>query len=445
MNIITRSDTSAIYLPAEKETKAIYALLGKFCFFAFIFFTMFGTTLPFRERTFDITEIQTSNITTQIVYISFFLLGLIALLPKYKQVISFMVKEKFVTFFILFALVSVVWSPFPFVSFKRWFQIFAAFVACLGGLFYINSDEELMKYIKPTTAVFIILSLGAALTIPAAKDDYGVWRGLAPSKNHLGQVALFATLIFSYSLIKSKMLGKIVSALLLLMSVILLVGSESSTSQLAFLVVLTIWAFQFVDNRFKALRVGRFFSVLTFIIIIAFAVLAWNLASDLVVSGLAAIGEDMTFTGRTELWTDMLKRASSHIWLGGGYQGYWVLDNNDLMHLYQKYIWLPNQSHNGYIDIFLDLGLVGVSILLAMIVKYFISLIQLKEPHFWKWIVIAILLTNFQESTLFRQGVFLGNFFIFFILLMMVKRYRGTIVHKPAEVQIRGYSNLSSR
>ena len=72
------------------------------------------------------------------------------------------------------------------------------------------------------------------------------------------------------------------------------------------------------------------------------------------------IGKDITFTGRTYLWAAIWEVIKKHILIGCGFQGYWVISNKDLLELYKNFVWLPNQAHNGYLDILNEIGIVGL-------------------------------------------------------------------------------------
>ena len=148
---------------------------------------------------------------------------------------------------------------------------------------------------------------------------------------------------------------------------------------------------------------------------------AIHFAPDLMLALPDLIGKDITFTGRVDLWIDILEEAQSHFIMGCGYAGFWVVDSVDLLILYEKYVWLPNQSHSGYIDILNETGIVGFSLLLLMIIFYYKNLFRLKDPHFWKWFILATLMINLQETTFFRARHLIGTMFIFSYLALYIQ------------------------
>jgi O-antigen ligase len=73
-----------------------------------------------------------------------------------------------------------------------------------------------------------------------------------------------------------------------------------------------------------------------------------------------AMGRDATLTGRTKLWAQ-LYRMSVNPWFGVGFESFWLGER--VKSVWETYWWRPNQAHNGYLEIFLDLGWIGVALL----------------------------------------------------------------------------------
>lgn len=401
--------------------------LAKITFVLFLFFIIFGTKLPFKERTSGIEDFETSNIINQIVFTTLFITAAISLLSKRKELFSVIFREKLMTLFLLWCLLSISWSQFSLVSFKRYFQILTAFTVIMSVLLHSDSAETLLKYMKILFGLYIIFSIMSIFATPLAKDENYAWRGLATSKNHLGQASVTAALIFLFSMKTAKWLEKSVLIFLMLISIVLLMGSSSSTSALTFVIILGIWFVLYIDEIFKKISAGRTFSIMIIIGGVLLLLSAIFLAPDLVKMLFSSIGEDETFTGRTDLWADILREIAKHPLLGAGYQGFWVFSNNDVLLLYNKYIWIPLQAHNGYLDIINEVGYIGFGIFLIMLISYFFHLSLLKKEEFWKWMVVSVLLINFQESTIFRPGIITGTFFIFAYLELFTQIYKQSV------------------
>jgi exopolysaccharide production protein ExoQ len=408
----------------QPRVNKFFPFLANFTFIMYLFFSFYGTALPFREKLSDVSDIATSNIVNQIAFTTLFFTALIAMIPRLKTVMGIIYKEKVFTFFILFALISILWSDYPFVSFKRWFQFFTAYCVALSVMANVDFSEELLKRIRFLFYIYLVVSIVSIFTVPGAKDFYGIWRGIAPSKNHLGQASLLGGLVVFYNFVTSHGKKRIFAFFMLMIALVLMVGSESMTTMSTFIFICFLGAVFYLDKYFQKLSIGRFISI--FLIVsgsaLFFAVLF--LAPDLIAALAGSAGRDLSFTGRTDLWADILMETEKHWVLGTGFQGFWVVENPALLALYDIYVWLPNQAHNGYLDILNEVGVVGLIIFLLIILNYFRGLLKLKLPHYWKWFVIVAIIVNFQESTFIRAQVVTGVMFMFSYVALFSDIYR---------------------
>jgi O-antigen ligase len=77
------------------------------------------------------------------------------------------------------------------------------------------------------------------------------------------------------------------------------------------------------------------------------------------------LGRDPTLTGRTEIWKDLLIFDYNWI-LGTGYESFWLGERLIQVWTEAGYI---TQAHNGYLEIYLNLGIVGLFILVGMLIS----------------------------------------------------------------------------
>lgn len=420
------SDTAAYTETFETKKVRItsFYVVAHITFFLYLFFLFYGTSVPFQEHIQDIDEISTSNIVNQVVYTLLFLTALYSLIPKWNFVISLIRKEKIFFIFLLWCSLTLLWSQYPFISFKRLFQYLTTYFVYLSILSHIGSPSQLFKYFKFFLSIYVVVCLASIFTVPAAVDDYGAWRGLAASKNHLGQMSLICILFFSHFATTSTLKQKIFFGILLLFALILFLGSSSVTSLLTLLLIIGLIGGQYLDKLFEGVRIGRTISVITSLFIIILIALTLFLAPGLLAGVVGEAGKDLTLTGRTDLWHDVFQFAKRHLILGCGFQGFWVLDSLQIQELYQSYIWLPIQSHNGYLDILNETGLIGLFLFLMTAIKYFINLKKMHSGYFWKWLVVAALVVNLTESTLIRPNIPSGALYTFSYLVMFASIYK---------------------
>ena len=71
---------------------------------------------------------------------------------------------------------------------------------------------------------------------------------------------------------------------------------------------------------------------------------------------------DITFTGRTDIWEFIYTKVQDNLALGYGFGGFWGLgDRSGNLTASYVYMWYLDSSHNGYLDIMIHLGVIGLS------------------------------------------------------------------------------------
>ncbi len=75
------------------------------------------------------------------------------------------------------------------------------------------------------------------------------------------------------------------------------------------------------------------------------------------------VGKDATLTGRVDLWALVLPYGDRRPLLGYGYGAFWIADNpmtQEIWRILNSY--QPPHAHNGWIETYLELGLVGCAV-----------------------------------------------------------------------------------
>lgn len=383
-------------------------LLIKTAFFIFIFFTFFPKSIPFQptlqEQSID--EIGEGNIINQIVNILIFTLAMLAAIPKLDSIISLIKKEKFLALFLLWTLITILWSDFPFISFKRWFQIFIFYFVTITFLSYYE-ETEVLKVIKPVIYVYILVTLVSIAIIPGAKDpEFNTWRGLAFTKNTLGQYGVILS-VLTLIIFKNEKnnIKKYISITFFIASIIITLGTFSSTSYIALFVFLIGSYFFYLKGQiFNKIGVGNFIfyaSVFTAIFIFLIFFLFVPQITDFIQS---VFGKSETFYDRGKLWSVMLYHIAQHPILGCGFQSFWTIENPQLLLLYKTFVWLPNQAHNGYLDILNETGIIGLISFLMIIFSIIYRSTKFNIISLWLWFLILPLISNITESNFMRVG-----------------------------------------
>ena len=395
------------------------AMLSKIIFPLYLFFIFFGTSLPFRERTREIESISTSNLATQIIFGSLFIISILLLLSKKRDTVRLIKREKYFFIFLLWCLLTIVWSENSFISFKRYIQYLTTVTVPLSFLLYIEDSDESLKYFYYIAGIYVLVSLATIFTIPMARNTQGFWRGIHTDKNGFGQISIVLTVFFSMQFVKSDSLkSKAVDLFFILASIMLVVGSRSSTALITLLVLLVLWITFYIDKLFNPIGIRRTISLIILFFLSSILMVIIILYPEILSPVMGTMGKDLTFTGRVDIWADIWNEAQKHLFIGAGFRGFWVIDSPSLIEFYQKYIWLPTSSHNGYVDILNEVGVIGSALFLLTLINYFVSLTQTKSGQLWQWFVIGAIILNFSESKFISPRSVTGVMLIFSYLVL---------------------------
>ena len=85
----------------------------------------------------------------------------------------------------------------------------------------------------------------------------------------------------------------------------------------------------------------------------------------------AVVGKDSTLTGRTDIWLATINlirdKPLLDLMLGSGYMATWLPTDAPTVEIWQQLHWAVPNAHNAYLDVALQLGLVGLGLLLTII------------------------------------------------------------------------------
>lgn len=415
MSAINRFINKVKYIPIDIKLLAVinFSILSFACFI--------GTDNPFQERLFDAYEAETSNINNQITYLFLFISSLLVSSKIYNRILGIVKKEKFLTILIFISFISFTWSDYSFLSIKRSFQLFVTFLVLLDSVILINR-QKLMFILIIVSFLYILLNYFAGLFIPHAIDPaFGTWRGIELQKNILGYSSLMTFIIGIAAFSESdKTFTKLLGIVVLILSMVLIILSYSTTNIIGMITITFILTLISFKSIFKPIGMGKFiFNALLFFILITGILL--SIYSKELLSVLPSLfGKDSSFTGRdliwAYIWNEILKRPI----LGYGYGTYWIMGTH-IIDLFTAYVgWRVNESHNGFLEIFLQLGIVGFIFFTLTLITFIKNTFKL-DDYIALIIIVAILLVNFSESFIFTARDPSTLIFILYYALLIKK------------------------
>lgn len=188
-----------------------------------------------------------------------------------------------------------------------------------------------------------------------AQEHPGAWQGLWTHKNTLGGVmALAVSACAAAAAITPERRTLWAAAAMASFGLVLL--STSKTALLAALLGLGVIGFSALVRR------GPVHAVIAVCTVLAVAIAGGGvvlLAPDLVV---AALGRDLTLTGRTEIWEASARFVEARPWLGYGYYAFWLPEMGPAYWVREAVQWPVASAHSSWLELALGLGRVGVAV-----------------------------------------------------------------------------------
>jgi O-antigen ligase len=283
-----------------------------------------------------------------------------------------------VILFFLYLGTSILWVDYPFVSLKRWIRSSGPIVMALVVLSEKQPLEALGSILRRCAYVLVPLSVVLIRYYPHMGRDYhrwtGVemWTGVATHKNSLGQLCAVSAFFLVWSLLRGERATEVsktrhhtyADMFVVGIAAYLLMGPTTGSFSATSITILAVGIAMVL--MFGHLRTfARFVSGNVTAYVISLALLYLLLAGPVTAAVSDIFGRDENLTGRaTEIWPLVLEAAARHPILGAGYGGAWGVGGD----LSEKIG--VEQAHNGYLDIYLELGIVGLMFLSVFFLNF---------------------------------------------------------------------------
>jgi exopolysaccharide production protein ExoQ len=324
---------------------------------------------------------------------------------------------------VAFELVSAIWSDFPFIAFKRWIRDLDNYLVVLVVLSDTRPLEAIRTVLRRLSYLLVPLSILLIKYFPVMGKQFDQWSGVGyfvgagTSKNMLGAICLVSGIFFFWDTLtrwperRRRQTKRVLwlNATFLAMTLWLLRLAASTTSDVCLVLGCFIVAaahikiFRRLPGLIKALAPAAFGLYLLLFFVLG---MQGQLAG--------AVGKDPTLTDRTKIWAFVLSMHTNPL-IGTGYQSFWL--GSRLQWFWtMSHLGALNEAHNGYLETYLELGLIGDALLVFFLISSYRHICQklAKNPAiaiFGMAIWMIIVFYNMSEAA-FEGGL------LFMLLLM---------------------------
>jgi len=359
------------------------------------------------------------------VYMALVAGALIVLFRRSAPVGPILRKNWPIVLFFFYAAFSILWSDDPFVTLKHWVKG----IGDIAMVLIVLTEPDVMAAIKRLVTVvgFTLLPLSVLL----CKYYPGLGRfvsrswemeftGVTAQKNALGGLCIVYGLgllwrfrnAFEQRQDPQRRRRLLAIGTVLLMTLWLLWKCRSMSS----IAALGMGGALLLLSSRPTFRRQPFFVHLLVLVMLSSAVYGVFLQSSGAL--LKDIGKDATLTGRTEIWKAVLTVPVNPL-VGAGYESFWL--GKRLEQLWMRFPEMQiNEAHNGYLEIYLNLGWIGILLLAGIMIMGYraASAAYRRDPDtggLFLALVIAAAVRGIAEAA-FRM---LSSSWIFFVLAAM--------------------------
>ena len=297
--------------------------------------------------------------------------GIIVLLCRSQRVLRFLRANWPILLFFTYCALSVLWSDFPGVALKRWVRASGDLTMVIIVLTDRDSLAAFKRIIVRAGFLLVPLSILLMEFYPALGQTYSIEdgrianTGVTTNKNTLGVLCLIIGLASVWRIInlfrENSRVGRqlIAHGSILAMCLWLLYMANSSTSKACFVLGLAMILFLNFGGEKRTFRAH--------LIVAAIACMALFVVAmpEAYASIVHALGRKTDLTGRTDLWQAILSVDFNH-WVGTGYMSFWL--GNRLQYLWGLFYFFPQEAHNGYLEIYINLGRIGLAFMGLLLV-----------------------------------------------------------------------------
>ncbi len=283
---------------------------------------------------------------------------------------------------------------------------------------YHNYKNNIEKTVFTFFSISVLLNLFVIFLIPSIGIDVNnnLPKGIYLHKNWLGSFSLLSTGYYLSNFLKGD--KKYWSTFYLILSFYLISVSSSKTSLVLFLIVfLMSMLTKYLKAQNTKIIIGYLFILMGFSTVIIYLIFM-NIKSIFLF-----LGRDLTLTGRTELWTILWNYTQDKRFIGYGLSGFWGENSENTIYVRNFIGWDVFGSHNGYMELYLYTGLLGVSIAVILVMQLFkksLSEDKMKARKYYGFIFLMIFsLINLFENRLMISNGYYGIFWIFFIFIAL--------------------------
>lgn len=270
----------------------------------------------------------------------------------------------------VWCVLSLLWSEHPDLSIRHGVQLGITFLIAVT----VANRLSPIIFLRVLFAALLLAGM-ASLAVGNVRED-GVWLGIYDSKNYYA-FTMVALVLASLALLidrRETRFWRLCGATGTLIGLPQIVMAASIGAVIAVMFVLSAAVVILATHAFPPRRRLMVLGLFTALALLCLLV-SLHFLDDILAFVMQATGKDPSLTGRTDLWRYATDEIARNTFLGSGYRAFWVEGNSLAEQIWAEF-YIASKSgfnfHNMYLSTAVDIGLVGVTLGLILLLPAFV-------------------------------------------------------------------------
>lgn len=337
--------------------------------------------------------------------------------------------------------ISAIWSAEASTSLRRSISLFLCILYALHLVAHYDSNGlfRLFYYASLVILLGTILSVILGVGLHTNDEHAGALKGFAGHKNSMGLLLAVGVILAFINFTREKNFISF-GVFVVFLSFLISTGSQTSLGMcVVSLISYGLFNYQ-ASGRIPFSRVKHAFTTrFAFTVSIILGGIAGAVSLFAVLVDIS--GRDLTFSGRNKIWNYALNVDSGSGAFGAGFKTFWIDYHTSDFFLFNPY-WggekVTANGHSGYLDIYLELGLIGSILFLIFLVSYIKRIFYFKEDalniNIFARVAGPLLIFSLLYN-IFETSFLTPRMELLWFLFVVIYFYLGTINKKDTFVK----------
>jgi len=381
---------------------------------------------------FSVESLDDGSPTDAAVFLGLEVVGLAVVSSRSRRALTLLALNLPVVLYWSYSLMSVGWTDVPGIAIKRWIKATGDVIMALVVLTDAQPVAALKRLFSRLGFVLLPVSVLLIRYYPALGRGFEYWGGestnigVTGNKNSLGAIAFVLTLGAAWQVLQlygspagRKRSRRLIAQLAIVgIGIWLLHDAHSATAGTCF--ALAAGVMLMINMRQIRGRPRAVTAVVAMLVVVGGVLVVTGL-KDVIVEDV--IGRRPDLTGRaSDIWPVLIPMAPN-VLVGAGFESFWT--GARMQKLWEIFPSTHiNESHNGYIEVYLNLGLIGVILIVSLFIHGYRRSVAAtsRDPYLGSMLLVYVMaaaLYNYTEAG-FRMLSFPWSFLVLTIMAASV-------------------------